>query len=88
MKRKIFIYSLRIFASLLMLFSFVLMIAEHFSDKGDDVDRNSGWIVLVLLIALGVFIYAFFILGGAMKHVDRGKTADELRREISKQQLS
>jgi cadmium resistance protein CadD (predicted permease) len=87
-RRKIFIYGLRIFASLLMLFSFLLMIAEHLSDKGDIVDRNSGWILVVLLITLGIFIYAFFILGGAMKRVDRGKTADELRREISKRRLS
>ncbi len=87
MQQKIVIYSLRIFAVLLLMLSFLSLIAVHASDNGDVIDRNSGWILLIFLIALGAFFYTFFILGGALKNIDRNKTKDELISEISKPHL-
>jgi hypothetical protein len=87
MPRKIFIYSLRIFTSLVLVLSFLLVVAVRLSDKGDIVDRNSGWILLAFLIALGVFIYSLFISDGSPKHIYRKKTTDELMNEIRKSNL-
>jgi len=82
MQRKILVYSLRIVASLFLLLSFLLGLAVRLSDKGDIVDRNSGWILLMLVIASGGFIYSLLISDGSIKHVFRKKTADELLKEI------
>ena len=87
MQQKIVIYSLRIFAIIFLMLSFLLLVAVRLSDKGDVIDRNTGWILLIFLIASGTFIYTFFILGGALKNIDKSKTTDELRNEISKLHL-
>jgi len=88
MLRKIVIYSLWIFVSLLLLLSFLLLIAVRLSDKGDIVDRNSGWILLVFLTVLGIFSYSVFISTDLSKHIYRNKTADELINEIKKANLN
>ena len=89
MRRKIVIYSLWIFASLLLLLSFLLLIiAIRLSDKGDIVDRNSGWMLLAFLTVLGIFSYSVFISTDLSKHIYRNKTADELINEIKKANLN
>ena len=87
MKRKIFIYILRVFASLFLLLSFLLVVAVRLSDKGDIADRNSGWILLIFLIVLGIFIYSLFISDGSAKHIYRKKIPNELINEIRKSNL-
>ncbi len=88
MKRKIFIYSLRIVAILLLLLSFLFMIAVRLSDKGDIVDRNSIWILIVFLIVLGIFIYSFSISVVLSKNVFKKKTIHEKINEIKKSNLN
>jgi len=81
-KRKVFVYILRIIASLFLLVAMLLCLAVRLSDKGDVVDRNSGWIVLLFFITSGLFIYSLLMSDGSPKHIHRKKAADELLKEI------
>ncbi|NHA07657.1 hypothetical protein G7092_27910 [Mucilaginibacter sp. HC2] len=87
MKRKRVVFSLQVLAILLLLLSFLLVVAVRLSDKGDVVDRNAGWIVLGFLITLGFFIYSQFISESSSRQVRRKKTPDELINEIKKSNL-
>ena len=87
MQRKTFIHSFRIFAIVFLLLSFLLIVAVRLSDKGDIVDRNADWIVLVFSLSLFLFIYSIFISDGSSKHIHRKKTANELINEIKKSNI-
>lgn len=86
MQRRVIVHNLRIFAVLFLLISFLLIMAVRVSDKGDIVDRNANWILLVFVIALGGFIYTVFV-PDLPKENRRKKTIDELMNEIKKPNL-
>ncbi|SFT11652.1 hypothetical protein SAMN04487890_11170 [Mucilaginibacter polytrichastri] len=86
MLRKILIFSFRIFARLFFLLSLLFILLVRLSEKGDILDRNSGWIAVAFFIALVFFICTFYIKYPA-KYIYRQKTADELRNEIRKSNI-
>ena len=87
MQRKTFIHSFRIFAIVFLLLFFLLIVAVRLSDKGDIVDRNANWMVLVFSLSLFLFIYSIFIADDSSKHIHRKKSANELINEIKKSNI-
>jgi len=85
MQRKTLILVTQIFAISLLFISFCgLLAVSLFSDDGDPLDRNAGWIVAVFVASIGLFIYSHYIPDGF--HYKK-KTTEELLNEIKKSNL-
>jgi hypothetical protein len=87
MQRKIFIHRFRVFAIVFLLLSFLSIVAVRLSDKGDIVDRNADWILLVFLISLLFFIYSIFISDDSSKQIHKKRTTNQLINEIKKSNI-
>lgn len=82
MKRKRLILTVQIFSILLLLLSLIGGVAVvMLSQKGDIVDRNSGWVVATFFISIGLLIYSHYIPDGSYY---KKKTDMELMKEIKK----
>nr|WP_294794959.1 hypothetical protein [uncultured Mucilaginibacter sp.] len=78
---------MKIFAGLFLLLSFLALLAVRLSEKGDIVDRNSGWILLSFLMAIVFFICSHYIIDGKTAENRTNKTGEELLNEIRKVNL-
>ncbi len=87
MQHKFLVTAFRVMATLLLLLSFLSVIAIVISDKGDFIDRNSGWISLIFLMAIGIFIGSIAISDASPPYTRKKKTTDELMNEIKKPNL-
>jgi hypothetical protein len=84
MRRKILVYSFRIFAGVLLILSILLLLALRLSNKGDIVDRNDNWIGLAFLVALAIYFYSRNISDGSPKIIYKKKTMDQLMNEVKR----
>ncbi len=79
--------SIQIFAGFFLLLSFLSLLAVRLSEKGDIVDRNSGWVLLMFVIAVAFCIYTRYLKFGRIFNGRMNKTGDELLDEIRKHNL-
>jgi len=87
MQRKIYIICLTITACLIMLASFVMVLAVRLSDKGDIIDRNSNWIGLSILICWGTFALIMYNVLRMSGSNSITRSGDELINEIRKSNI-
>lgn len=87
MRRKILVTGFRAIATVFLLISILLVIIIHISEKGDFIDRNTNWIILIFFIAVGFFSWSLYISDIPPKKAHKQKSTDELLNEIKKSNL-
>jgi len=77
----------QIFAALFLLLSLLALLGVRLSLKGDVVDRNSGWILLLFLIAIVFFIYSRRINDEETAKTRANKNEEKLLNKVRKNNL-